>query len=85
VDIQIVGTIDNPEDDNVDVILRLDDGRVYTFVVATPKNIYRCMQNEGIDYFFGVPPFLLKVITPDAIRQAIDAVLSENGGRWLSV
>jgi hypothetical protein len=26
----------NPENDNVDVLLHLDDGRVFTLLVATP-------------------------------------------------
>jgi hypothetical protein len=80
-----LGDIENPDDDNVDVLLYLDDGRVYAFLVATPKNIYRCMQNEGIAYYFGEPPVFVKTMTPDSIEQALAAVLHEDGGRWLSV
>jgi hypothetical protein len=85
--IEIVGGIDqvDPDDDNVDVHLRLDDGRVFAFVVATPKNIYWCMQNEGKEYFFGVPPVFVKTLTIEAIGRALGAVVHEDGGKWLSV
>ena len=39
------------ENDNVDVHLVLEDGREFTFVVATPNNVFWCMDNEGNDYF----------------------------------
>jgi hypothetical protein len=29
----------NPDNDSVDIILRLDDGREYSLLVATPSNI----------------------------------------------
>jgi len=43
----------DPENDNIDVHVYLDDGRIYSFVVATPSNIFWCMANEETDYFFG--------------------------------
>ena len=30
----------NPEHDNLDVHVTLDDGREFTFVVATPNNVF---------------------------------------------
>ncbi len=39
----------NPENDNAGVHVRLDDGRVFGLLVATPNNIYRCMDNEAND------------------------------------
>jgi hypothetical protein len=85
--IEILGGIGqiNPDDDNVDVHLHLDDGRVLSFVVATPKNIYRCMQNEGVDYFFGVPPVFVKSLTLGAIERVLRALVNEDGGKWLLV
>jgi hypothetical protein len=41
--------------------------------------------NEGIDYYFGTPPLFVREITSDAIERAIQAVLLEDNGRWLSV
>ena len=83
--IEILGTIENPDDDNVDVLLHFDDGRVYSFLVATPKNIYWCMQNECLNYYFGEPPVFVKTITPETIEEALKAVVDEDGGKWLSV
>lgn len=83
--IEIIGTIEDPDDDNVDVHLRLDDGRAYSFLVATPRNIYWCVQNEGIEYYFGVPPVFVKRLTPQTINQALNAIVEEDGGKWLAV
>ena len=85
--IEVVGGIDrvDPDDDNVDVLLHLEDGRVYSFVVATPKNIYWCMQNDGLDYFVGVPPIFVKRLTIDTVERALFAIASENHGKWLSI
>lgn len=73
----------NPENDNADVVLRLDDGREYTFVVATPNNIYRCMNNESIDYFFGVPPLFVRKLTRSNVELAVAALLKDP--EWLQV
>jgi hypothetical protein len=75
----------NPDNDNVDVHVGLDDGRVYSLLVATPSNIYWCMQSEGVDYFFGTPPLMVRRLTRECIEGAISALLSEDGGRWLEV
>jgi hypothetical protein len=67
----------NPEDDNVDVHVRLSDGRAYSILVATPKNIYRSMENESIDYFFGTPPLFVRRLTRENVERAIRALLSD--------
>jgi hypothetical protein len=85
VDIEIIGDIENPEDDNVDILLRLGDGRVYSCLFATPKNIYWCMQNEGVPYYFGEPPVFVKTLTPQMIEQALKAMVQEDDGKWLAV
>jgi len=46
----------DPENDNIDVFLHLEDGRTFSFLIATPNNIYRCMDNEGLDRFISYPP-----------------------------
>ncbi len=83
----MVGGFDqvDPDDDNVDVHLRLDNGRVYSFLFATPNNIYWCMQNEGIDYFFGTPPVFVSRLTLDSIERALSAMTQEDNRRWLEV
>ena len=67
----------NPDNDNVDVAVGLDDGRVYTFPVATPNNIYDWMENERIDYFFGTPPLFVRRLTRENIERAVSALLED--------
>jgi uncharacterized membrane protein YpjA len=74
----------NPENDNIDVHVYLDDGRIYSFIVATPNNIYWCMDNEEIDYFFGFPPVFVKLLTTDNIEKALNAIFAERT-KWLGV
>lgn len=75
----------NPENDNIDVHLRLPDGRLFSFLVMTPSNISRCMDNEGLDYYFGTPPLFVRRLNPECIEKAIRAILTEDDGRWLEV
>jgi hypothetical protein len=75
----------NPEHDNLDVHVTLEDGREFTFVVATPNNVFWCMENEGIDYFFGEPMIFVKCLTPENIEKAIRAIVAEDSGRWLNI
>jgi len=75
----------NPENDNIDVHVVLEDGRQFTFVIATPNNVLWCMNNEGKDYFFGVPMLFVKNLTAENIERAVNAIVSEDEGRWLGV
>jgi hypothetical protein len=75
----------NPENDNLDVHVSLDDGREFTFTVATPNNIFWCMENEGIDYFFGDPMVFVKSLTKQNIEKALHAIVAEDRAKWLSV
>jgi hypothetical protein len=73
----------NPENDNVDVHLRLDDGRIYSFLVATPNNLYSCMDNEANDHYFGVPPLFVRRLTRECVERVIAALLADT--QWLEV
>ena len=75
----------NPENDNLDVQIVLADGREFTLVVATPNNIFWCMENEGVDYYFGDPVVFVKNLTRHNIERALRAIVSEENGRWLPV
>jgi hypothetical protein len=57
----------NPENGNVDVHIELEDGRVFSVLVATPTNIIWCMDNEGIDYYFGTPALFVKLLRHEHI------------------
>ena|ERR1035441_604967 len=86
-EIQYVSPLEDadPENDNIDVHVHLSDGRVYSLLVATPNNIYRCMANEGIDHYFGTPPLFVKSLTDECIGRAVRALLSDDSGRWLGI
>jgi hypothetical protein len=73
----------NPENDNVDVIVRLDDGRIYSLLVATPNNIYWCMDNEENDYYFGEPPVFVRRLTRKMVEEAVAELIKEP--KWLDV
>lgn len=74
------------ENDNIDILLKLSDGRVYSFVVATPNNVFWCMENEGTDYFFAYPPPLfVSRLNEDNIERAFLALLSERSEHWLNL
>lgn len=75
----------NVENDNIDVHVELNDGRQFTFIVATPNNLFWCMDNEEKDYFFGEPILFVKRLTRDNIERAIEAIVAEDEGKWLSI
>jgi hypothetical protein len=75
----------DPENDNIDVHVELHDGRVFSVLVMTPNNIFWCMENERVDYYFGTPPVFVRLLNRDCIEKAIGALLAEDGGRWLGV
>ena len=55
----------------------------YSLVVATPNNIFWCMENTKEDYYFGVPPVFVATLTQENIERAIHALVSEGEGQWL--
>lgn len=54
-----LSSIENIENDNIDVFVELEDGVTYTMVVATPRNYYWYMDKEGLDYMPPSPQILL--------------------------
>lgn len=85
--ITYVGALEevDPENDNIDVHVELNDGRVFSLLVMTPNNIFWCMENEGVDYYFGTPPVFVRLLNRDCIEKAIEALVAEDNGRWLGV
>jgi hypothetical protein len=68
----------NSENDNVDVHVVLEDGREYTFVVATPNNVFWCMDNMGTDHFFGEPLLFVRNLTTENVERAIRAIVADS-------
>ncbi len=82
--VEFIGGIEqcDPNNSNADVLLHLDDGRVFKFLVATPNNIYWCMENEQNDHYFGVPPVFVKQMTVENVERAMRALI-ESGEEML--
>ena len=66
-------------DDNMDVSVKLENGRNYVLVVGTPKNLLRLMENEKSDFLSpGDPIVIVKKMTKEVIEQAIKAYAEED-------
>lgn len=75
--------LDNIFDDNVDVILKLDDGYQYVVVVATPQNLLTLMDES--DFLPPCDPMIIvQKLTKESIKKAIEAYL-ENDAYYLKV
>ena len=75
------------EDDNIDVFVKLEDDYdyIYTFVVATAKNIESLMDKEKMNYFEPGHPFIIvKKLTKEIIFEAIQAYASDEA-YWLKL
>ena len=66
-------------DDNMDVSVKLENGRNYVLVVGTPKNLLRLMENEKSDFLSpGDPIIIVKKMTKEVIEQAIKAYAEDD-------
>ncbi|MED3563265.1 hypothetical protein [Bacillus xiapuensis] len=78
-----LSSLEDIEDDNIDVFVELDDGYSYTIVVTTPKNLISMMESEGIEYNPALPPMVIvKKLTEENIKNALETYL-ENQAYWL--
>ena len=74
--------IEDIENDNVDVIVKLDDGTTCVVVVFTPKNYYWYMEKENKNHYCGGPNIVVKKLTEEIIKKAINEY-AENDAYWL--
>lgn len=59
-------------DDNVDVVVKLDDGQEYIVVVATQKNLLTLMNNKKNDFFSpGDPMIIVRKLIKEVVEYAI--------------
>ena len=70
----------DPHNDNLDVCLRMQDGREYTFLVVTPENLKGMMEREGLPYLRPGLPFLVaETLTEDVIVRLIREIAEDAG------
>ena len=66
-------------DDNMDVSVKLENGRNYVLVVGTPKNLLTLMENEKKDFLSpGDPIVIVKKMTKEVIEQSIRAYAKDD-------
>ena len=69
----------NKLNDNIDVCLRLEDGREYTFVVATPDNLKYLMKKDQVPFLRpGLPFLIVEEISEENIRQLVEELIKED-------
>jgi hypothetical protein len=72
--IEFLSEVEDIFDDNIDVAVKLEDGRTYILVVATQKNLLTLMDNEKSDFLSaGDPMVIVKKLTKDVVEKAIEA------------
>ena len=71
--------IDNPENDNMDVCVRTQDGKQYTLVFITPDNLKFLLDSEGEAYIHPNFRFIVvKSITKEYILAAINDIAADS-------
>lgn len=70
--------IEDIYDDNIDVIVRLEDGRYFVLVVATPDNLKSLMKNDNQPYLSpGLPFAFVEKLTEENIELLVQAILED--------
>lgn len=83
--IRILSTIEDIENDSIDVCVDSEDGYTYTVSLCTPKYFLQKMDQETNNFF---PPGQMEIIvrklTKEIITEAIEAY-AENNAFWLKL
>lgn len=78
--------IEDIYDDNIDVFVDLENGRSYTVVVGTYKNILSLLNKENSNFLPpGEPMIIVKKLTMEVIEEAIEAYTKDDDGYWLKL
>ena len=68
----------NADNDNIDILVKTENGKQYTFVVSTPDNVKYLMQKENVPYFKpGLPFLFVEKLTETNIRMLLDSLMDE--------
>ena len=69
----------NADNDNIDILVRAENGKQYTFVIATPDNVKYLMQKENTPFLKpGLPFLFVEKINETNIRMLLDSLLEES-------
>jgi hypothetical protein len=72
--IRILNEVENPANDNVDVIVELSTGRSYAFTVYTLEKIRDVMETQTLDFFLCPNLLIVKEIRMETIRKALQSI-----------
>jgi hypothetical protein len=78
----VIGGEWDPEDDNLDVEVHLDDGRRFCPTFFTPRNLQTLLDGHRASgefpagrYFFASDLIVIERLTREAIREALEALV----------
>jgi hypothetical protein len=78
-------TMEDIENDNVDVSIELEDEREYNVLVVTYKNILSLINDEESDFLFPMGPMIIvKELNMENIERAIEAYAKDDAD-WLKL
>jgi uncharacterized FAD-dependent dehydrogenase len=83
--IRILSTIEDIENDSIDVCVDSEDGYTYTVSLCTPKYFLQQMDQETNNFFQpGQMEIIVRKLTKEIITEAIEAY-AENNAFWLKL
>ena len=69
----------NPDNDNMDILVRTENGKQYVFVVATPDNLKYLMYKENTSFLKpGLPFLFVEKLTHTNIENVVKSLLEED-------
>ena len=69
----------DPDNDNIDILVQTENGKQYTFVVATPDNLKYLMNKDKISFLRPSLPFLfVEKLTHANIDNVVKSLLEED-------
>lgn len=77
--IEITGA--NAKDTAV-VEAKIDDGRIFSILTSTPASFAAAFSRHGLRYYYGPSILLLRDITPDLARAAVEK-MAQHPDHWL--
>ena len=69
----------NPDNDNMDVLVQTENGKQYTFVVATPENVKYLIKKDNEPFLKpGLPFLFVEKLTETNVRMLVEALMEED-------
>jgi len=86
VQLEIIGEVSDPSDQNTDVFIRFENGEEYVASFFTIKNIVRMMSKNKVSgeqqngsYFWSSDMVIVEEISEDCIRRTVEDLIKSQG------